>query len=82
MQYVHLIPELYSTPELVFSLPETDVYIAVIVLMDVKPYKYKYKKSLSRPLNLSSAWWPLHGEARMVCMSLSALKDALSKTSA
>jgi hypothetical protein len=29
-------------PELVFSLPEADVYIAVIVLMDVKPYKYKY----------------------------------------
>jgi hypothetical protein len=26
-------------PELVFSLPEADVYIDVIVLTDVKPYK-------------------------------------------
>jgi hypothetical protein len=29
----------------VFSLPEADVYIAVIVLTDVKPYKYKYASS-------------------------------------
>jgi hypothetical protein len=29
----------YSKPELVFSLPEADVCIAVIVLTDVKPYK-------------------------------------------
>jgi hypothetical protein len=28
-------------PELVFSLPEADVYLAVIALTDVKPYKYK-----------------------------------------
>jgi hypothetical protein len=28
-------------PELVFSLPEAHVYIAVFVLTDVKPYNYK-----------------------------------------
>jgi hypothetical protein len=28
-----------QTPELVFSHPEADVYTAVIVLTDVKPYK-------------------------------------------
>jgi hypothetical protein len=30
---------LFSTAELVFSLPEADVFIAIIVLTDVKPYK-------------------------------------------
>jgi hypothetical protein len=29
----------YSQPELVFSLPDADVYIAVIVLTNVEPYK-------------------------------------------
>jgi hypothetical protein len=29
------------TPLAGFSLPEADVHIAVIVLTDVKPYKYK-----------------------------------------
>jgi hypothetical protein len=32
----------FSQPLLVCSHPEADVCIAIIVLTDVKPYKYKY----------------------------------------
>jgi hypothetical protein len=30
----------------VFSLPEADVYTAVVMLTDVKPHKYKYSKQV------------------------------------
>jgi hypothetical protein len=38
---------LFSTPE-VFSPPEADVYIAIDVLTDVKPYNYNYKSGVTR----------------------------------
>jgi hypothetical protein len=38
----------------VLSLPKADVYIAVIVLTDVKPYKYKYASSASDGSNIEN----------------------------